>query len=137
MENSTDISIWISDFAYIIKIGLIIFIIFAFLWKSLETRESFDFSQVLKNFAVSLFLGLFAWYAPSFLLKMYGYETSGLNDKNSKKEKIVELSENEKMEKLNAYRKNNQKDILLADKTETEYYLNYLKKNNLDKTALK
>ena len=68
---------------------------------------------------------------------MYGYETSGLNDKNSKKEKIVELSENEKMEKLNAYRKNNQKDILLADKTETEYYLNYLKKNNLDKTALK
>lgn len=54
-----------------------------------------------------------------------------------KKKKIVELSENEKMEKLNAYRKNNQKDILLADKTETEHYINYLKKNDLDKAALK
>lgn len=137
MENSTDISIWLSDLVYTIKIGLILFIILIFLWKNLETRETFDFSQVLKNFAVSLFLGLFAWFTPSYILKMYGYETSGLNDKNSKKEKIVELSENEKMEKLNAYRKNNQKDILLADKTETEYYLNYLKKNNLDKTALK
>ena len=134
MENSTDTLIWISDFVYAIKIGMILFIVLAFLWKSLETRETFDFSQVLKNFAVSLFLGLFAWFTPSYILKMYGYETSGLNDKNSKK---VELSENEKMEKLNAYRKNNQKDILLADKTETEYYINYLKKNNLDKIALK
>ena len=137
MENSTDISIWMSDLVYIIKIGLIIFIILAFLWKSLETRETFDFSQVLKNLAFSLFLGLFAWFAPTYLLKMYGYETSGSDGKNSKKEKIVELSENEKIEKLNAYRKSNKKDILLADKTETEHYLNYLKKNNLDKVALK
>ena len=87
MENSTDISIWISDFVYAIKIGLIIFIIFVFLWKSLETRKTFDFSQVLKNLAVSLFLGLFAWYGPSYLIKIYGYETSGSDDKNSKKEK--------------------------------------------------
>lgn len=137
MENSTDISIWISDFVYAIKIGLIIFIIFVFLWKSLETRKTFDFSQVLKNLAVSLFLGLFAWYAPSYLLKIYGYETSGSDDKNSKKEKIVELSENEKLKKLNAYRKNNHKDVLLVTKTETEHYINYLKKNGLDKTVLK
>ena len=137
MENSTDISIWISDFVYIIKIGMIIFIIFVFLWKSLETRETFDFSQVIKNLAVSLFLGLFAWYAPSYLLKIYGYETSGSDDKNSKKEKIVELSENEKLKKLNAYRKNNHKDVLLVTKTETEHYINYLKKNGLDKTVLK
>ena len=137
MENSTDISIWISDFVYIIKIGMIIFIIFVFLWKSLETRETFDFSQVIKNLAVSLFLGLFAWYAPSYLLKIYGYETSGSDDKNSKKEKIVELSENEKLKKLNAYRKRNHKDVLLVTKTETEHYINYLKKNGLDKTVLK
>lgn len=137
MENSTDISIWLSDLVYTIKIGLILFIVLVFLWKSLETRETFDFSQVLKNLAVSLFLGLFAWFTPSYILKMYGYETSGSDDKNSKKEKTVELSENEKMEKLNAYRKSNQKDILLADKTETEHYMNYLKKNNLYKTALK
>ena len=137
MENSTDTLIWISDFVYAIKIGMILFIVLAFLWKSLETRETFDFSQVLKNFAVSLFLGLFAWFTPSYILKMYGYETSGLNDKNSKKEKIVELSENEKMEKLNAYRKNNQKDILLTDTSVAEQYLSYLKDKNLDKTALK
>lgn len=122
---------------YTIKIGLILFIVLVFLWKSLETRETFDFSQVLKKFAVSLFLGLFAWFAPTYLLKMYGYETSGSDNKNSKKEKIVKLSENEKLKKLNAYRKSNHKDILLADKTETEHYINYLKKNDLDKAALK
>ena len=87
--------------------------------------------------AGSLFLGLFAWYIPSFVIKIYGFETYVSDRKNSKGEKIVELTENEKMKKLNAYRKINKKDILLADNLETKYYLNYLKKNNLDKTALK
>ena len=137
MENSTDISIWISDFVYAIKIGLIVFIIFVFLWKSLETRETFDFSQVLKNLAVSLFLGLFAWYDPSYLIKIYGYETSGSDDKNSKKEKMVELSENEKLKKLNTYRKTQGKEILLVEKNQSDAYLEYLKKNKLDKKALK
>lgn len=41
------------------------------------------------------------------------------------------------MKKLNAYRKSNQKDVLLADKAETEHYINYLKKNDLYKVALK
>lgn len=89
------------------------------------------------NFVVSLFLGLFAWYVPSFLLRIYGYETYVSDRKNSKGEKIVELTENEKLKKLNAYRKSNQKDILLANKTETEHYINYLKKNDLYKAALK
>ena len=137
MENSTDISIWISDFVYIIKIGMIIFIIFVFLWKSLETRETFDFSQVIKNLAVSLFLGLFAWYAPLYLLKVYDYETSGSDDKNSKKEKIVELSENEKLKKLNVYRKTNHKDVLLVGNLETDYYFQMLKKKNLLEKVLK
>ena len=137
MENSTDISIWISDFVYAIKIGLIIFIIFVFLWKSLETRKTFDFSQVLKNLAVSLFLGLFAWYGPSYLIKIYGYEASGSDDKNSKKEKMVELSENEKLKKLNTYRKTQGKEILLVEKNQSDAYLEYLKKNKLDKKALK
>lgn len=139
MENSTDISIWISDFVYIIKIGMIIFIIFVFLWKSFEysIKETFDFSQVMGNFVVSVFLGLFAWYIPSFIIKIYGFETYVSDRKNSKGEKIVELTENEKMKKLNAYRKSNQKDVLLADKSETEHYINYLKKNNLYNVALK
>ena len=139
MENSSDVSIWISDFVYIIKIGMIIFIIFVFLWKSCEysTKETFDFSKVMGNFVVSVFLGLFAWYIPSFVIKIYGFETYVSDRKNSKEEKIVELNENEKLKKLNAYRKNNKKDILLANKTETEHYINYLKKNDLYKAALK
>lgn len=139
MENSTDASIWILNFVYTIKITMIIFIIIVFLWKSFEysTKKTFDFSQAMGNFVVSLFLGLFAWYVPSFLLRIYGYETYVSDRKNSKGEKIVELTENEKLKKLNAYRKSNQKDILLADKTETEHYINYLKKNDLYKAALK
>ena len=54
-----------------------------------------------------------------------------------KVEKEKELSGEEKLKKLNAYRKSNQKDILLANKTETEHYINYLKKNDLYKAALK
>ena len=139
MENSTDISIWISDFVYIIKIGMIIFIIFVFLWKSLEysTKETFDFSQVMGNFVVSVFLGLFAWFVPSFVIKIYGFETYVSDRKNSKGEKVVKLTENEKLKKLNAYRKSNQKDILLADTSVADQYLNYLKDKNLDEVALK
>ena len=40
------------------------------------------------------------------------------------------------MKKLNAYRRNNNKDILLADASVTDQYLNYLKSKNLDKAAL-
>ena len=139
MENSSDISIWILNLVYTIKIGLIVFIIIMFLWKSFEysTKETFDFSQMMGNFVVSVFLGLFAWYVPSFVIKIYGFETYVSDVKNSKGEKIVELTENEKLKKLNAYRKSNQKDILLANKTETEHYINYLKKNDLYKVALK
>lgn len=139
MENSTDVSIWILNFVYTIKITMIIFIIIVFLWKSFEysIKETFDFSQVMGNFVVSVFLGLFAWYIPSFIIKIYGFETYVSDRKNSKGEKIVELTENEKMKKLNAYRKSNQKDVLLADKSETEHYINYLKKNNLYNVALK
>ena len=139
MENSTDVSIWILNFVYTIKIGLIVFIIIMFLWRSFEysTKETFDFLQVIGNFAVYVFLGLFAWYVPSFIVKMYGFEMYASDRKNSKGEKVVELSENEKLKKLNAYRKTNQKDILLAGKTETEHYINYLKKNDLYKAALK
>lgn len=89
------------------------------------------------NFVVSVFLGLFAWYVPSFVIKIYGFETYVSDGKNSKEEKIVELTESEKIKKLNAYRKSKNKDILLAGKTETENYINYLKKNDLYKTTLK
>ena len=54
-----------------------------------------------------------------------------------KVEKENELSGEEKLKKLNDYRKSNHKDILLADKTETEHYINYLKKNDLYKKVLK
>lgn len=140
MENSLDPTIiWFLNFVFAIKVIMIIFIIIIFLWKSFKysTKETFDFSQVMGNFAVSVFWGLFAWYIPSFVIKIYGSETYVSDRKNSKGEKMVELTENEKMKKLNAYRKINKKDILLASKTETEHYINYLKKNDLYNAALK
>ena len=67
-----------------------------------------------------------------------------LDQKNSqptateqKVEKEKELSGEEKLKKLNAYRKSNNKDILLADTSVAEQYLSYLKDKNLDETALK
>ena len=140
MENSLDPTIiWFLNFVFAIKVIMIIFVIIMFLLKSSEylTKNSFDLSEVIGNFVSSIFLGLFAWTIPSFIIKIYGYETYVSDRKNSKGEKIVELTENEKMKKLNAYRKSNQKDILLANKTETEHYINYLKKNDLYKATLK
>lgn len=140
MENSLDPTIiWFLNFVFSIKVIMIIFVIIMFLLKSSEylTKNSFDLSKVIGNFVSSIFLGLFAWTIPSFIIKIYGYETYVSDKKNSKGEKIVELTENEKSKKLNAYRKSNQKDILLANKTETEHYINYLKKNDLYKAALK
>lgn len=140
MENSLDPTIiWFLNFVFAIKVIMIIFVIIMFLLKSSEylTKNSFDLSKVIGNFVSSIFLGLFAWTISSFIIKIYGYETYVSDRKNSKGEKIVELTENEKLKKLNAYRKSNQKDILLANKTETEHYINYLKKNDLYKAALK
>ena len=140
MENSLDPTIiWFLNFVFSIKVIMIIFVIIMFLLKSSEylTKNSFDLSKVIGNFVSSIFLELFAWTIPSFIIKIYGYETYVSDRKNSKGEKIVELTENEKSKKLNAYRKSNQKDILLANKTETEHYINYLKKNDLYKAALK
>ena len=58
------------------------------------------------------------------------------NLKIQKVEKEKELSGEEKLKKLNAYRKTNQKDILLADASVANQYLNYLKSKNLDEIAL-
>lgn len=140
MENSLDPTIiWFLNFVFSIKVIMIIFVIIMFLLKSSEylTKNSFDLSKVIGNFVSSILLGLFAWTIPSFIIKIYGYETYVSDRKNSKGEKIVELTENEKLKKLNDYRKSNHKDILLADKTETEHYINYLKKNDLYKKVLK
>ena len=54
-----------------------------------------------------------------------------------KKKKMVELSENEKLKKLNTYRKTQGNEILLVEKNQSDAYLEYLKKNKLDKKALK
>ena len=140
MENSLDPTIiWFLNFVFAIKVIMIIFVIIMFLLKSSEylTKNSFDLSKVIGNFVSSIFLGLFAWTIPSFIIKIYGYETYVSDRKNSKGEKIVELTENEKLKKLNAYRKSNQKDILLTDTSVAEQYLSYLKGKNLNETALK
>lgn len=137
MGNSPDASIWILNFiCTTIKITMTIFIIIVYLWKSFEC-ETLDLSKTIKNFAVSIFLELFIWIVPSFFLEIYGFKTYVSDSKNPKGEKIVELTESEKIKKINAYRKSKNKDILLAGKTESEHYINYLKKNDLYEKALK
>lgn len=73
---------------------------------------------------------------PNMVLKLVDSNSqSTVAEKKAEEEK--ELSGEEKLKKLNAYRKSSHKDILLADASVANQYLNYLKIKNLDKVALK
>ena len=73
---------------------------------------------------------------PNMVLKLVDPNSqSTVAEKKVEEEK--ELSGEEKLKKLNAYRKISHKDILLADASVADQYLNYLKGKNLDEAALK
>ena len=73
---------------------------------------------------------------PNMVLKLVDSNSqSTVAEKKAEEEK--ELSGEEKLKKLNAYRKSSHKDILHADASVANQYLNYLKIKNVDKAALK
>ena len=97
--------------------------------------QQIDFSETIKSFIISgTIIGL-GVSGPNLILKTLNQnEQSTVAEQKVEKEK--ELSGEEKLKKLNAYRKNNQKDILLTDASVADQYLNYLKSKNLDEIAL-
>lgn len=98
--------------------------------------QQLDLAEIIKSLIISgIMIGL-GVTAPDMILKMLNQNNQS-TVAEQKVEKENELSGEEKLKKLNDYRKSNHKDILLADKTETEHYINYLKKNDLYKKVLK
>ena len=97
--------------------------------------QQIDIGGLISNFFISAIIIGIGVSLPDLILK-----TSNPNSQSTvaeqKVEKEKELSGEEKLKKLNAYRKNNQKDILLTDVSLADQYLNYLKGKNLDEVAL-
>ena len=97
--------------------------------------QQIDIAQIISSFLISAMIIGIGGFAPDLILKTFN-PNSQSTVAEQKVEKEKELSGEEKLKKLNAYRKNNQKDILLTDASEAEQYLNYLKGKNLDEVAL-
>ena len=93
--------------------------------------QQLDLVEIFQNLVISgMIIG------PNMVLKLVDPNSqSTVAEKKVEEEK--ELSGEEKLKKLNAYRKISHKDILLADASVADQYLNYLKGKNLDEAALK
>lgn len=98
--------------------------------------QQIDIAQIISSFLISAMIIGIGGFAPNMIIKALD-PNSQSTVAEQKVEKEKELSGEEKLKKLNAYRKTNQKDILLTDETTADQYLNYLKVKNLDEAALK
>lgn len=98
--------------------------------------QQIDIAQIISSFLISAMIIGIGGFAPNMIIKALD-PNSQSTVAEQKVEKGKELSGEEKLKKLNAYRKSNHKDILLADVSEANQYLNYLKDKNLDEVALK
>lgn len=98
--------------------------------------QQLDLAEIFQSLVISgTIIGL-GVIGPNMVLKLVDSNSqSTVAEKKAEEEK--ELSGEEKLKKLNAYRKSSHKDILLADASVANQYLNYLKDKNLDKAALK
>lgn len=119
----------------IITIGVVLFIASIV---NIIREKQIDVGEVISSFLISVVIILIGVFGPNLIKKILDL----LDPKNFQsiitEQKIEkEISEEEKLKKLNAYRKSNNKDILLADISVAEQYLSYLKDKNLDETALK
>ena len=134
MEN---LIISLLKFFCIIMIILIILLIVGFCYEVTKylKKEKFNLLKISKIFAIYGGVGLIIWIAPFILIKSSGYEIYSSDNENSKEK--TELTESEKLKKLNAYKKKQEKEILLVEKNQSDKYLEYLKKNKLDKKVLK
>ena len=98
--------------------------------------QQLDLVEIFQSLVISgMIIGL-GVIGPNMVLKLVDPNSqSTVAEKKVEEEK--ELSGEEKLKKLNAYRKISHKDILLADASVADQYLNYLKGKNLDEAALK
>ena len=118
----------------IITIGIVLFMISI---ANIMRRQQIDVGEIISSFLISAAIIGIGGFAPDLIKKILEQKKFQSTVAEQKVEKENELSGEEKLKKLNDYRKSNHKDILLADKTETEHYINYLKKNDLYKKVLK
>ena len=118
----------------IITIGVVLFIASVI---NILRSQKIDITEIISIFLVSVVIIGIGGFGPDLIKKIINQINIQSTVAEQKVEKENELSGEEKLKKLNAYRKSNHKDILLADKTETEHYINYLKKNDLYKKILK
>ena len=102
-------------------------ICFIFSLKHCIKNGKFDFIEMFKNFFI------FSAIAFISFIPKYGL----LKNLNNSPANSVSYKDDKKIKKLNTYRKNQGKEILLVDKNQSDAYFEYLKKNKLDKKALK
>ena len=122
----------------ILQVVIIILGIISFMASMMNMMrgQQIDLSEIIKSFIISgTIIGL-GVSGPDLILKTLN-PNSQQTVAEQKVEKEKELSGEEKLKKLNAYRKSNHKDILLTDASVADQYLNYLKDKNLDEAALK
>lgn len=116
---------------FIIMLGIAMFFMSS---TKMLMEQQVDVGRIISNFLVSAAIIGTGLFVSDLILKEFDSNNqSTVAEQKSEKE----LTGEEKLKKLNAYRKSKQKDVLLADNSETEHYINYLKKNGLDKTVLK
>lgn len=87
----------------------------------------FDFIEMFKSFFIYFGIAFFSIFIGHTMFK----------DVETASAKTISYKEDKKTEKLNTYRKKQGKEILLVEKNQSDAYIEYLKKNKLDKKALK
>ena len=98
--------------------------------------QQLDLAAIFQSLIISRMIIGLGVIGPNLVLKLVDSNSqSTVAEKKAEEEN--ELSGEEKLKKLNAYRKSSHKDILLADISVANQYLNYLKDKNLEKDALK
>lgn len=102
-------------------------ICFIFSLKHCMKNGKFDFIEMFKNFIIFSDIALISFVPKYGLLKIL----------NNSPVRAVSYKDDKKIKKLNTYRKKQGKEILLVEKNQSDAYLEYLKKNKLDKKALK
>ena len=102
----------------------------------LKGKKEFTNDELIVSFFISIILIGIGVYRSDMISKIFNQNNQS-TVAEQKVEKEKELSGEEKLKKLNAYRKNNRKDVLLADASVADQYLKYLKIKNLDKAVLK
>lgn len=99
------------------------------------TEQQSNITELMKNFIISVIMIGIGVSEADMNLKINQNSQSTVAKQKVEKEK--ELGAEEKLKKLNTYRKNNKKDVLLTNASVMDQYLNYLKGKNLDEAALK